>query len=394
MEIVVVFGGASVEHGVSVLTGLHASGNIMEGHRVHLVYLDSRNRFLIGKAISDIDYYVKNAGKKTVRLGRGVRECFFHNGALYKKGCFVVKKVCKVDVVLNCCHGGIGENGELAAMLNVAGIPITSCDYLSAGKLMSKSLTREILMGAGYDQPKFVKVIYKDWKNREKTIDKIVKKVGFPLIVKPDTLGSSIGINVARNEEELTLGLEVAFGLDKVCIIEEFIDNALEVNCAAFFAKDKVWLSKCEVMDKSEGDILDYDKKYIDGGEFIGKGKGVNVKRDNEPEEYADIFKQVQKITESAYKLFGANGIVRADFLVSQSKNRADDISEFKVFLNEINTVPGFLSYHLWLKDGIPYGALIDMVIAQVIAQKENKMELITEYKSDVLIKNRSLVER
>ena len=385
-NIVVLFGGKSVEHDISILTGLHASRNIVTMNKVHLVYMTKDNKFMYGKALEDIRFYIEE------KPCRGIKECFFTEGFLYKKG-FGNKKICKVDVVLNCAHGGIGENGELAASLNVIDIPVTSCNYISAGKLMSKSLTREILGNAGFIQPKFRKVAggkYKTQNERDEILKELMELVKFPMIVKPDVLGSSIGIAVVRNEQELQNALDVGFDLGDECIVEEFIENALEVNCAAFYAKNKVWLSNCEILDKSEKDILDYEKKYIDGGEFIGKSKtGLNNfgKKDDEPEEYRKLFVEIRELTEKAYILFGASGVVRFDFLVDKSSDLP------KIYLNEANTVPGFLSYHLWMRKGIPYGALIEMICDQAIENHKSKSKIITEYKSDILAKNRSLVE-
>lgn len=144
-NIVVIYGGRSPEHDISVLTGLHCAKHITDDYIVRLVYMTKGNRFVMGKR--KIDHYI--SGKCNMWA-----ECRFSNGALYKCGLFG-GKVCDVWCVVNCCHGGSGESGELAGAMNIAGIPMTGCDGHSAFIQQSKSATREILTTHGFAQPKF-----------------------------------------------------------------------------------------------------------------------------------------------------------------------------------------------------------------------------------------------
>jgi len=332
MKIAIVFGGRSVEHEVSILTGLHAAKHVIEPHKLKLVYLTRKNKFVIGKR--NLDFYMRE-----------------HRGSKKLPKCLL-----SADVVLNCCHGGVGEGGSLAGMLGVLGISHTGCNSIVAAQLMSKTMTRRILCEFGFDQPKY---------NQSDIV--------FPVIIKPDKLGSSIGISIAKNKEELKAAIELALTLDENYIVEEYLQNATEINCSAFFYGDKVWTSKVQVMEKDE--ILSFDKKYLENsGGFGKKGKLDSV-------EEHPLQNEIQRLTEEAYKLFGMSGVIRADFLVVEDK----------IYLNEVNTVPGFLCYPMWIASGVPYGVLIDMLVTQARDTKEPK--LVTSYQSNVLETNRVLVE-
>ncbi|MCL2755868.1 MAG: ATP-grasp domain-containing protein [Firmicutes bacterium] len=406
MNIAITFGGKSVEHDVSILTGLHASRNVMDGVGVYLVYLTRGNGMLTGSALSSIDYYINGRGK--------AHECMFSNDVLYKRGGFGFKQVAKIDAVLNCCHGGIGENGELAGFFASLGVPVTSSDSFAASAMMSKSFTRELFSKKGkdkFDQPKYMAFKKSDIKDGiEELCKQVTKKIGFPIIVKPDTLGSSIGITVVHNEDELVQGVELAFTLDNTIVVEEFLKNAVEINCAAFRSGNEIFVSVCEHLDK-ESQFLDFDKKYLQQGGFIKK---IGKQREEEVDQgLNDIFKEIQKMTKRAYEKFGASGVVRFDYLVTgYNSKRAETklgqeqlgkkdviLSEavgrdsIKIYLNEANSVPGFLSYHLWHRGGIPYGLLVDMLVKQAIQDYEAHDIVKSSFKSEILTKNRGLVE-
>ena len=376
MNIVVIFGGASVEHDVSILTGLHAARNVGDGNRVRLVYLTRDNEMRMGgvhSAISNIENYIK-AGKAGASGAKFGRRCAFDGRVLRPSGGGIrglfsrISRGFYVDAVINCCHGGAGEDGRLAAYFDVLGVPVTSSGPIGAWNIQSKSRTRELLINAGFPQPKFQIL------DKNKTSHKIPP---FPLIVKPDTLGSSIGITVAADEDELRDAVDLAFLLDSRVVVEEFIPDAVEINCAAFRYGGRVVTSACEVIKKG-GAMLDFSKKYLDSASgFVKKGASTKEVHPREDE--------IKALAARAYDVLGAGGIVRADFLISNGGSG-------EIYLNECNSVPGFLSYHLWLKAGIPYKTLLNMVASQARREFDSRTP-VQNFKSDVLEKNKSLVK-
>ena len=356
-NIAVIFGGRSVEHDISILTGLHAAKHV-ESYRVHYVYITRDNRMMTGQGLANLDNYISGKVK-----GKPVH---FANGHMYIKN-----RQVKIEAVLNCCHGGVGENGELAGYFAVASVPVTSCGYFAAAQLQSKSQTREVLTKAGFNQPRYIVVEQSTEENYMEVLK--ANKIDFPVIVKPDTLGSSIGINVARDEGQLDAMLTLAFSLDDRVIVEEFLPDIQEINCSAI--GDEV--SACEEIS-NKGDFLNFETKYLDSGSgFIKKGKSRGNSKKIQHED------QIKELTKKTYKLFEASGVVRADFMVSGEK----------IYLNEMNTVPGFLSYHLWARSGIPYGVMIDKLVKQCVASHNKRQSRVTQFKSDILVKNKRLLD-
>ena len=369
MRILVAFGGQSVEHDISVLTGLHLMKHINTRYSVYVCHTTTSGSFEVASRrgkLSNVDYYTKSGGSKSTPNSRRA----------HARGVAKILRL-KPDVVINCCHGGAGEDGRLFAFFQTLGVPMTSCPTHAAMDLQSKSRTREVLAAAGFAQPKWVVVtsvaeipkIATEMMSGE-TVEPVLS---FPVIVKPDTLGSSIGISVAKNDVELRAAVEAALLLDTRVVVEQFIGDADEVNCSAFKRGGEVLVSACEVMNK-KGELLNYETKYIEEGSgFIKKSGNQTVHKDES---------KIKELTERAYNLFGTKGVVRADFLVANNQ----------IYLNEINTVPGFMAYHLWLKTGLPYETLIEMLIAEALSEPQNR--LITDFKSEILAKNRSLVVR
>ena len=367
-NIVVLFGSPGVEHDISILTGLHAARHVLDDTCVTLVYLTRDGRLVTSGnmgVLSKIDNHINGKVNKAP-------SCFFANGCLYRIcGIIGAKKVCRVDAVLNCCHGGPGENGCLAGMLEMLNVPVTSCGCEAAAMLQSKTKTREVLTREGFEQPgvKTPSLYF-----APNIVSRpLYERGNFPLIVKPDTLGSSIGITVVHDDEQLESALELAFSLDKKVIVEQFLDNAVEINCSAFRFGDKIWVSKCEKMSGKK-EFLDFDTKYLDNTSGFSKKRG-------DEEEPIEREEEIQQLTRKAYELFQCRGVVRADFLIADNK----------IYLNEINTVPGFLSYHLWLKSGLPYGTLINMLVDQAQVDAQNGLK--TAFESEILHKNRILVD-
>jgi D-alanine-D-alanine ligase len=362
-NVVVIYGGKSPEHDISILTGLHLAKHITDDYRVVLVYMTKDNAFVQGS--TDVNDYISG---KAVTF-RGV---YFANGALYKRG-LLGKKICEVYCVINCCHGGAGEDGRLAAMLEIADIPFTGCDFISAYNQQSKIKTREMLTAEGFIQPKFTAVSKSKYVTLTDPIGGI--DLPFPVIIKPDSLGSSIGISVANTKEELVNGLRLAFSLCEYAVVEEFIPNMREVNIAVMRHNKEIIVSLPEAVGGEK--LFSFDEKYMNAHGEFGK-KGSSSYRDEFLEKVAP---QISKLAKTAYEIFGSCGVVRTDCFVTDEK----------IILNENNTVPGFMAYNLWVKSDVPYGVVIDDIIAEAIVKHQKKRDFITEFSSNALIKNKAL---
>ena len=314
-NVAVFFGGNSSESEISVITGMYAV-NLLRGtrYRVFPVYLPPSGGFLLGewKGVEEFAGAVKGtpvtlSGSSLVRAGR-------------KKPCI------RIDVALNCCHGGMGEDGTLAALLRWNRIVSASPSVAESALFMDKTLTKIAARGLGIAAAPSIAVSERDYATAPEEVLSRIQAFGFPLVVKPARLGSSIGLTVVRERGGLADALALAFELDSAALIERYFAKKRDVNCAACRLDGQIRVSPCEEVF-SGGELLSYAEKYE-------QGKGSCM-----PAELPEaVSSRIADDTRRLYEAFGMRGVVRADFLV---------VGE-EVFFNELNTVPGSLAGYLF----------------------------------------------
>ena len=344
-NIIVVYGGKSCESDISVITALSIISSVKSVYRATLVYLKD-GRFFIGKALSDITFYRSFDPKKC-------KEVTFKKGRMFRKKLF--DKGEKVDCALVCCHGGQGENGSLSGYFEIAGVPYTCCGPLQSAVCMDKTFTKYLLQYFHFPSLPFR--IYKKG-------DEVALPSDYPVIVKPASLGSSIGIGIAENEEQLSKRIETALQFDEKLLLEKALVGRREFTCAVMTAEGNVVCSQIEEVIAPE-EFYSFDEKY-----------GMNETKRVYPAQVAPLLEaKIYKISKRIYRLFELKGAVRIDFLEKDGK----------LFVNEINTVPGSLSWYLFKNVGYDLSALCRCLITDAIKRKEKENLLFTDFKSDVL---------
>ena len=219
-KICVIFGGASPEHDVSIITGMQCAKYLQAKYDIEKIYLGLDNIFYYATQVEDLTVF---ANKSAINL----KQVMFCNG-LFKKG-IAWKKVCDIKCVVNCCHGGIGENGNLAGFFETMGVPFTSCNSLAAGVTMDKSLTKTLVSNIA-NVAKGEKVTKQ---NYFAAIEKIKFEFADDLIVKPNALGSSIGVK-ACNKTDFKKQVAAIFELNDHALVEEKISPMIELNQACY----------------------------------------------------------------------------------------------------------------------------------------------------------------
>ena len=270
-NILVFFGGKSFEHDISIITAVMMIKNYKHGkYNLLPVYISKNNEwFFYSKNEIDVKLFkdFENSYK-----AKGFIPAYFKNGvnALFFKSKLFEKKI-EVYGALNCCHGGIGEDGNLSSFMKVCNIPLSTGNSVSMGLCMDKYVSKLAFDGLKIKNLPYV-MMEKDFdemKKKEAILS--IRKIGFPVIIKPASLGSSIGISLAYNEEELHSGLALAFEFDSRVIIEKaVIDQMKEYNVACLRSKDKILVSEADEAVKSD-EILSFKDKYI--GNDIVKDK-------------------------------------------------------------------------------------------------------------------------
>ena len=381
INVAIMFGGRSVEHEISVISALQAAEHIdREKYEVVLIYITKQGKMYTGTEIGKIDAY-KNIGallakSKQVTLvneaDRVVMVEFPFKLGLGRKHRTVI------DVVLPIVHGTNVEDGTLQGYLKTLGVPFAGCDVLPSGIGMDKHIMKLVFREAGIpvlDSKCFSKVCY--MQDEAGMLDSVETAFGYPVIVKPVNLGSSVGISKAKNRAELAAALELAFRFSTVLLVERAITNLREINCAVLGDVYEAEASECEE-PLNATDIHSYEDKYLGGGKYNGGSKGMaGLSRKIPAAISSELREQIRCMAVKAFQAIGGNGVARIDFSI--------DTSVHSVSFNEINTIPGSLSYYLWEPLGISYTELLDRLIRLALKRSREEADIVYSFDTNVL---------
>lgn len=358
-KVALIFGGRSLEHDVSIITAMQILNNIdKKKYAVEPIYMKDGDFFVGG--LGGIQEFVNFESEK-------------HKKVILVKGEFLllkrgkIKKYFKPDAAIVACHGGEGENGTLQAILNYNGIPYTSPDVLQSAVCMDKDFSKQVFESMCLNVLPYETVFKEEFEeDSQKTVFSVESFLTYPMIVKPSKLGSSIGIGVATNRAELKEKLDFAFKFDNKVVVENKLEDFVEVNCAAYFDGNAIRVSRTE-QPLTDGDFLSFADKYERDGKMSGLERVS-------PANIGSLNLIVQAMTERIYRDFAMNGIIRVDYLIDEKRG--------KVYINEINTVPGSLAFYLF---DVDFKTLLSDVV-EVSCARAIKSVLPT-FKTDILSK-------
>ena len=376
----VIFGGRSVEHDVSILTGLQVLHYIdRKKYDPIPIYISRSGEWFFGDALTRFETYqlenieISGAKKGVIlpdRISRGLL-------TPPMSGLLTKNEIIDIDVAFPAIHGTHGEDGTLQGLLEMADIPYTGCGVSASMIGMNKILTKKILKYHDIPVFDFVQLQKQDWESDRKEIYSQLKKAGlkYPLFVKPSNLGSSIGISKAKNKDEFEQALETAFAYDDLILIENEAQDFIEINCAVIRSLAETRTSVCEQPVHWE-EFLTFDDKYMQGEANRGM---EGAERKIPAPISAKLTKTVKEMAAKTFEAIGGYGISRIDFFVNPRKN--------EVFVNEINTLPGSLSFYLWQPSGLPPAELIDKLIEIALEINRNQSSRILSFNSGLVEK-------
>lgn len=350
------FGGRSTEHEVSVITALQAYEHLnLEKYEVVPVYVSkagqfySDPRFLELKNYQDLDQLLLSAAKVTLR--RKDAQVGLEDDKLFRK-------FTPIDVAVPMFHGSFGEDGAIQGLFEMMGLPYSGLNVMGAAVAMDKVVAKALFQSLGLSLGKFAVIQRLDWLEDPKMcLNELKKFIKYPVFIKPADGGSTIGVNKATNEDELTFGIEVAaIYADKV-LIEEAYEDCVEVNCAALGYRE-ITPSACEMPIRS-GDALSFDDKYMKGGKGSKGSKGAgmaSLSRQIPAPISAKLTAEIQETTAKVFRALEGCGVARIDYFV--------DLKKEKFWINEINSPPGSNAFYLYEPLEIKYAELLDRLIA------------------------------
>ena len=360
-KIALIFGGRSVERDISVITAFETKRALDNGKYDILPVFLFEGDFYTGdmNSIKDFAPFLPSANYKLVLLG-GV---FY----LLKKG--KLTPFFKPDVVVNCCHGGEGEDGTVAGLLEYNGLPHTSPDLFQSALCMDKVESKVFFDNMFLNTAKSVWFTRDEYVEKmDQVFEKVESRIEYPMIVKPSHSGSSIGISVAHNLEQLKSAIDIAIEFDDKVLVEHKLTDFVEVNCAVYKGSNGVVVSSTE-QPLSKSDFLSFEDKYV-AGKMSGGGHVI-------PAPIGNLNRQIEDLTERLYTQLGLKGVVRIDYLV--------DTEREKVYINEINTVPGSLAHYLFEKKGVSFEEMLDDIIEHVEAEHLDKKSRVRNFSTGVL---------
>ncbi len=378
LRVGVAFGGRSVEHDVSIITGLQALSVLEERHSPVPIYIARSGRWYTGEALRELSVYQQDGGDPEAE------EIHFdlHNGRLLRAstGGSLLRsrrppEPIELDAVVLATHGTQGEDGCLQGALELARLPYVGPPVGAAAAAMDKVTTKAVLAQAGLPALEHLALRREEWDvDRDVCPTRVRGAFDFPVYVKPSSLGSSVGVSRCSTDAELIDALELAFELDRTCLVEPSVEGAVEVNCAVIGRPGvPPRASVCEQPVAAES-FLSFDDKYMGGGKGSGmKGAQRLIPAPLSPE----LTAEVQDLAKRAFTAFACAGVTRVDFLID---------AERRVLVNELNTIPGSFSFYLWEPAGLPFADLMDELIDLAMDDHREKLRTTTVFGSNLLL--------
>ena len=396
IKVGVVFGGKSVEHEISIISAIQAIQSIDKNkYDVIPIYVTKNNEFYTGYEIGQIESYTDLP--HLLKISQ--RVILVNDENRVKLFSFPFKSVRKsyvdyLDLAFPIVHGTNVEDGTLQGFFKMLNLPYVGCDVLSSAVGMDKYVMKTVLKDNGIPVLDCKCYTAKQYdRDNEAVVDEIETAIGYPVIVKPVNLGSSIGISKANDRAKLFEALDVAFCYAQKVLVERAVQNLKEINCAVLGDYESARASECEEPINAD-EILSFKDKYIGDGSGGAKGakgakggakgakgggsKGMATLKRKIPADITPAQKQqIRTMAVKAFQCLGCSGVSRIDFMM--------DTKTGEIWLNEINTIPGSLSFYLWEPIGVPYETLINEMLALALKRERENEDITYAFDSNVL---------
>jgi len=378
----VFFGSKTPEHDVSIITAQTIiSGLKKMGYNIVPVYLSKEGEWYIDKKLGTIKFFVtdnyESLLKKTDRYYIDLEKSV---GKIVFKSKKLLGKEITVDIAFPAFHGINGEDGTIQGLFEIFNIPYVGCGVASSAITMDKVLTKQFYISNDIPTTKFINFNNDDWKTKKDELLKNIKdNLTLPFFIKPARLGSSIGIAKVKKIEELKFAIEVALHYDAKILVEEGVTNLKDLTCCVIGNQEPI---TSEIQESSFGDeFFSYDEKYLnDGGAQLGNAqKSIIIPANID----ADVTKKIKDLSAQVYKALDCSGIARVDFLYNSV--------EKKIFVNEVNTLPGTLYHHLWKASGLEFDGLLKKLVQYAEEKYEEKKAIKYNFESSLLKMTKSI---
>lgn len=374
----VFFGGRSTEHEISVISASQAMSAIDRTlYDVTPIYITKSGQWYTGEALMDVSNY-RDIPALLRRCTPVYMRPIYGDTTLYADASSMfgtkVKKVVALDVIIPVLHGANGEDGSFQGILQATGIPYAGCDVLASANGMDKITMKMILRACDIPVVDYTWFTDQEWdSNPNAVIAQVEKALSYPVIVKPADLGSSVGIARADNREVLAEKITEAAKYSTRLIVEHLVEQLKEINCSVLGTSDEYRTSVLEEPIKT-GEILSYTDKYM-GGSKGAKGMQASAKRI--PAELdEDVTKRIQFLAGETFRVLSCHGVARVDLIIDDANG--------SIYVNEINTIPGSLSFYLWEASGITFGELMSQLVSLALKRARHQNQKVVSYDQNI----------
>ena len=373
LNVGVIFGGKSLEHEMSIITAIQAMDNIdTDKYDITPIFITKDSLWYTGGALRYIDTFkdlslLKRYTKNVNLINKDGRFVLVSTGVIRKE-------IAEIHLVLPIMHGAMGEDGTIQGYLNLMGIPYVGSNIFSTSVSQDKAFVKQILRDNNIPVTKFVWFGERFYRNKKSELFKQIDELKYPLILKPATLGSSIGIEVINQKEEIDSTIERSFSLDTKIIIEEMLDDVIEYNCAVLLTPDGNIVSDIEEIT-TNNKIRTYSDKFVYEDTDESSIKRVL------PAKISDkLKKEIELYSLAVFKILNMRGTARIEFLYDKKNNN--------LYVNEVNSIPFCFAHHLWESRHISYKELLNILLKDAI-DNEVKLQSMT-----IVMENNDIISK
>ena len=380
-QVGVIFGSRSCEREVSIISAVQLMRHAdQEKYDIIPVYIDESGNWYTGDALKDIGSFKPfNPDKKGITKvfpdlssGSGALLTHARGTGLFSKN--RIEIAARIDVYIIVMHGLHGEDGTIQGLLELANVPYTSTGVAGSALGMDKIMMKQFFRGADLPVLPGIGVTRTRYLSEPKSVfEEVEKELGYPVFVKPANLGSSIGVSRADDRESLEDSLELAFEYDRRVLIEAGLDKPIELNCSVLGYDEEIEASPIE-MPINQDEFLDFKDKYLASGGSKGMASLHRVLPAPIEDELRD---EIQEMSRKIFRMLDCKGVVRIDYMFDKNAG--------KLYITEINTIPGSLAFYLWENAGVAYTRLIDRMVGYAEKAHGDKNRANYAYTSDIL---------
>lgn len=369
LKVGVIFGGKSVEHEVSIISAIQVMDNIdTDKYDIVPIYISKELEWYTGGCLRYIDTFkdydlLKRYSKRVNLINKNGRYILQTSG-LFKR------EIDELHLAFPVMHGANAEDGSIQGYLNIVGIPYVGSNIYSSVMAQDKVFMKQVLSDNNIPVTKYVWFGERFYRNKKEELFKQIEKLSYPLIIKPATLGSSIGIEKITRKEEIDSTIERSFKYDDKIIIEEMIEDLVEYHCSVMLTKNGNITSEIEELISNK-DIIEY------GDKLSCNDDDSSVKRTVMPKISEKLKNEIELTSLAVFKMLNMRGIARVDFLYD-SKNK-------KLYVDEVNSIPWCYSHHLWEARNISYKEILNIMLEDAVLVEVKHQGMINTIDTDVI---------